>query len=217
VTRDTIIIIIIIIIRKKRPVTRDTIIIIIIIMKKRPVTRDTIIIIIIIRKKRPVTRDTIIIIIIIRKKRPVTRDTIIIIIIIIIIIKISFSPLLRTFRDFVCFPTSLYLFQSLTCSIVFYLPTPGPHIASFFPSFLISTRQFVSPQYNDRTLAHNAGSTVRSIWLSKNTSFLCQNRTLLFNKSATCVISVTTIHFNLLKPTGYVTHQQFNVQQFYIM
>jgi len=136
---------------------------------------------------------------------------------IIIVVKNYFSPLLRAFRDFVYFPTSPYLFQSLTCSIVFYLPTPCSLIASFFSSFLISTMQFVSPQCSDRTLAHNRGSTRRGSWHSENTSFLCENGTLLFNKSTTCVLITTIIHFNLLQPPCYVMHQQFNVQQFYIL
>ena len=41
-----------------------------------------------------------------------------------------------------------------------------------------------------------------------------KNRTICLNSRCNCEC---TGEFNLLKPTGYVMHQQFNVQQLYVL
>ena len=43
----------------------------------------------------------------------------------------------------------------------------------------------------------------------------CQNYLLLLK--TTLIISVNNTRFNLLKPTGHVMHQQFNIQQLYVL
>ena len=53
---------------------------------------------------------------------------------------------------------------------------------------------------------------VEIIWGGVVGTFYC-NRHIFF----TGTLTIGAIEFNLLKPTGYVMHQQFNIQQLYAL
>ena len=40
---------------------------------------------------------------------------------------------------------------------------------------------------------------------------------MFWDELLTCKVAVITYDFNLLKPTGHVMHQQFNIQQLYAL
>ena len=59
---------------------------------------------------------------------------------------------------------------------------------------------------------------------TQNTSFIIagfreeiMNRKLLFTEQEFHCSTARFDHFNLLKPTGYVMHRQFNIQQLYVL
>ena len=71
---------------------------------------------------------------------------------------------------------------------------------------------------NIQTASLGALNTERGKYKPKEASDREINKTLIprgLTNRSTCAILNT--NFNLLKPTGYVTHQQFNIQQLYIL
>ena len=56
-------------------------------------------------------------------------------------------------------------------------------------------------------------------WIHSNTQYCTSLRraTIVHLVTPTLKFAVLSLWFNLLKPTGYVMHQQFNIQQLYVL